>query len=48
MQVVFHTVLCARRLGQAGRGQAVGWGWLLGGGGNNVVVAKAVVGDHEL
>ena len=53
MQVVFHTVLCAGRLGQAGRGQVVGWGWLLGGGGNNVVVAKAVmaeavVGEHGI
>ena len=26
LQVVFHSVLCARRLGQAGRGQVVGWG----------------------
>ena len=35
----------------AGLGRVVGWGWLpLGSGGNNVVVvvAKAVVGEHDL
>ena len=43
LQLVYHTVLCARRLGQAGRGQVVGWGWLVLG--SNVVVAKAVVAE---
>ena len=37
-----------RGLGRVGLGRVVGWGRLLGGGGSNVVVAEAVVGEHDL
>ena len=37
-----------RGLGRVELGRIVGWGRLLGSGGGNVVVAKAVVGEHDL
>ena len=36
-----------RGLGRGGLGRVMGWGRLLGSGGGNVVVAKAVVGEAE-
>ena len=35
-------------LGRVGLGRVEGWGRLLGSGGGNVVVAKAVVGERDL
>ena len=53
MQLVFHTMRGSWYLGRVGpwacgAGRVVGWGRLLGSGGGNVVVAKAVVGEHDL
>ena len=36
-----------RGLGRVGLGRVMGWGRLLGSWGGNVVVAKAVVGEHD-
>jgi len=41
-------ILGVRGFGRVGLGQVMGWGRLLGSGGGNVVVAKAVVGEHDL
>ena len=37
-----------REGGRVGLGRVMGWGRLLGSGGGNVVVAKAVVGERDL
>ena len=41
-------ILGVRGFGRVGLGRVMGWGRLLGSGGGNVVVAKAVVGEHDL
>jgi len=41
-------ILGMRGHGRVGLGRVMGWGRLLGSGGGNVVVAKAVVGERDL